>query len=272
MRMVFFVGPQKAGTSWVDAYLRAHGGVNLPENVKETIFFEALYDKGIDWYKSLFTPGHPGPMAEVAPTYFAEPRTMQRIHDHFPNAKIVISVREPGSRTYSSYRHEQRYGFIPAEQSFQEAVEDHHLERPSYYFEYSSLWQQQFSPDQVYFIYQDDMADLDAYARRICTIIGVPFRPVPDELRQRINEADTPRNYLIAKFASKVNRLSRELGLFKFRQAVIDLGLKRLIYAGGNHQKNGLSDVDRQWLMKYYLKDDWQRFQDTFPRERYGKL
>jgi hypothetical protein len=48
-----FVGPHKSGTTWIDNYLRSRGDVQLPIAMKETFFFDKLYDNGWDWYSGL---------------------------------------------------------------------------------------------------------------------------------------------------------------------------------------------------------------------------
>jgi len=43
-------GPQRTGSTWLDRVLRAHPALCLPENVKETKFFDQHFNKGLDWY------------------------------------------------------------------------------------------------------------------------------------------------------------------------------------------------------------------------------
>ncbi|OAV44308.1 sulfotransferase [Lewinella sp. 4G2] len=264
--MIFFVGPQKAGTSWVDAYLRWHGGVALPEDLKETMFFDKFYDNGLPWYVKFYTNAEPDhTRVEVAPTYFASAEARQRIKEYAPKSSIVVSVRDPAKRTFSSYLHEQRYGFIPAHVGFRKAVEEQNLEDASRYYEHTTAWQQAFGAERIHFLHLTSMKDLDDYARQICTIAGIEFKPVPDELRGRVNEASVPRSYGVASLVSKLNQLSRKLGLLKFRKWLIGLGLKKLIYSGGGDGPASLSVADREWLMEHYLGDDWARFQQEFP-------
>ena len=260
--MTFFVGPQKAGTTWIDSYLRWHGGVNLPEHIKETMFFDSSYDKGIDYYESIFSNTNLNARrVEVAPTYFANDQARKRIKDYAPNARVIISVREPASRTFSSYRHEQRYGFINKETSFRAAVEEHHLEEPSLYHKYYQQWVTDFGENNIEIVLLSEMIDLDAYAQHICTLLEIPFRPAPAFLHKKVNEGGVPRSHLLAGLASRANRVMRKLGLLSLRRKIVDSPLKELIYSGGQTEESKLSDQDRQWLMEHYLTDDWQSFQ-----------
>lgn len=260
----FFVGPQKAGTSWVDAYLRWHGGVALPAEVKETMFFEQFYERGIDWYDSLFpslVSQETRPFVEVAPTYFSKPEVRERILTHYKNIEIIISVREPVKRTFSSYLHEKRYGFIPPGTGFRQAVEEYHLEDPSRYFHHYSAWKNAVGKDKIHFIRIQDMRDLDGYAQQICRYLAIPYKPVPENLKKRINEADAPRNYFVASVISKMNRWSRKFGLFTMRNMLIQLGLKKFFYSSGKGVPEELKKEDREWLNQHYLREDWIRFE-----------
>ena len=64
-----FVGPTKSGTTWIHRYLESRGDVALPAQMKETFFFDKVYDNGFDWYANLFPPESDGRLrAEVAPS------------------------------------------------------------------------------------------------------------------------------------------------------------------------------------------------------------
>ena len=43
------VGCQRCGTTWVDAALREHPEIYLPQQ-KQSYFFDRNYDRGMDWY------------------------------------------------------------------------------------------------------------------------------------------------------------------------------------------------------------------------------
>ncbi len=105
MRLPSFihVGPGRTGTTWLHEVLKGH--IGLP-SVKETRFFEVHYDRGLEWYCSLFGD-YPAdaPAGEMGPSYFSNAVARERIKHHIPDCKIISAFRDPASRLYSQYRH-----------------------------------------------------------------------------------------------------------------------------------------------------------------------
>jgi len=267
-QVIFFVGPQKAGTSWIDSYLRWHGGVDLPKDIKETMFFDKYYAKGKLWYDSLYPvlAGDNKPRVEVAPTYFAKEEVRERINSLFPKAQIVVSIRPPAKRTFSSFLHEKRYGFISPDTPFKEAVQSSKLYEASLYFKHSQKWEEYFPDRQVHYLYLADMKDVDEYAKQLCALLKITYRPVPEELRGKVNAAATPRSYRLASVISSLNRLSRDLGLRKLRGFIARSPLKKIIYSGGKSNSEALDPEMEKWLMDNFLEEDWQSFQNKLTR------
>ncbi len=104
---VFIVGAQKGGTSSLHAYLIQHpqlsGGID-----KEVHFFDRddHYARGVSWYESRFI-SPPFRKAQhyidATPDYMYRDRAAQRMAKLYPSAKIVLILREPVSRAYSSW-------------------------------------------------------------------------------------------------------------------------------------------------------------------------
>lgn len=101
------VGAQRAGTTWLDARLRTHPEIYLPERRKEVHFFDLYFDRGVEWYEDFF-PG-PGDSAtyraigEVTPKYLYAPEAPERIRSVLPECRIVAVLRDPVERAYSQY-------------------------------------------------------------------------------------------------------------------------------------------------------------------------
>jgi hypothetical protein len=54
-RWLFGIGLEKCGTTFLEAALRAAPGFCGPRAMKETVFFAHNFDKGVDWYRDLFS-------------------------------------------------------------------------------------------------------------------------------------------------------------------------------------------------------------------------
>jgi hypothetical protein len=109
---IIHVGPGRTGTTWLHRVLEGH--VDLPYGIKETQFFGAYYDKGIDWYARHFryATGE-RPIVEICPAYFLRTEALERIKIHIPNCRIVTTMRDPVDRVYSAYKAQSHQGRAP---------------------------------------------------------------------------------------------------------------------------------------------------------------
>jgi Sulfotransferase domain len=102
------VGAQKAATTSLWAYLRAHPEIFMPA-MKEPNFFirEGNWSLGLDWYRSLFEAAREHEVTgEASPGYSAFPifdGAPARIATTVPQAKIIYLIREPVERMISSW-------------------------------------------------------------------------------------------------------------------------------------------------------------------------
>ena len=99
------VGASKAGTTSIYSWLARHPGVAVPY-VKDTYFFNHDITPQTDAdYGRLFDPARVGAGAvtgEVTPSYLDDLEAPRRIRDHAPGAKLIVALREPVSRIYST--------------------------------------------------------------------------------------------------------------------------------------------------------------------------
>ncbi|CAN5864990.1 hypothetical protein BH24ACT3_BH24ACT3_07520 [soil metagenome] len=102
------IGAQRAGTTALYSWLRAHPDVFIPE-VKELNFFfrEGHWDRGVPWYRSLFEgAGAARHRGDVSPSYSmfplasGSPELMRRV---VPEVKLIYLVRHPIERMRAAY-------------------------------------------------------------------------------------------------------------------------------------------------------------------------
>ena len=106
----FVVGPHKTGSTSVYTHLKHHPEVFLAETKQLRIFQPEHKDNpGLDVIRTMYS-GAKGYKAigEVAPDYFLDPAVPPRIREVCPDAKIVITLRDPVERAYSHYLHFRR--------------------------------------------------------------------------------------------------------------------------------------------------------------------
>ncbi len=108
----FIVGVAKAGTTSLAAWLRQHPEVFIPKLKEPRYFSHDLADPGVhnvvrsrEAYLALFArAGRYKARGEASTSYFTHWRHVpERIKEAVPEARIIILLRDPVERAYSSY-------------------------------------------------------------------------------------------------------------------------------------------------------------------------
>jgi hypothetical protein len=164
------VGPPRTGTTWLDSILRDR--IGLPQLIKETQFFGWRYELGLEWYARHFRGCRQRVVGEFCPTYFFGKMARDRIAQHLPHCKIVITLREPVDRVYSQYKLMRRIGI--ARGAFaQELVSSPYLFPHLTYSPHIRAWKTLFGEDRTLVLIQEDSrVDRQRYIDRLCDFIG----------------------------------------------------------------------------------------------------
>ncbi len=229
------VGPQRTGTTWLHEVMKPHLG--LPRGIKETDFFLKNYSRGVAWYLEYFR-GYPAdlPIGEVDPNYFGEEIARERIEQDIPSAKIIVTLRDPVQRAYSSYRVMRRDAWTRV--SFEETVAKNHIIRESSrYAHHLESWQRSFGKDRVLVCFYDDLEQsAQDFLDPLCDFIGAKRIKVEgSELAsERVNTVTrAPRSRKLAQNARNARDWMR---LHRWHRAVDLLesaGVWRFCFEGG---------------------------------------
>ncbi len=118
----FIIGTEKGGTSSLFWNMREHPNLVLPKT-KELHFFQKAFERGLKWYHAQF-PLSLTPQAmtgEATVDYLFLPYVARRIATVFPQAKLIVLLRDPVTRAYSEYhmnRDEGRHVDAAADEMF----------------------------------------------------------------------------------------------------------------------------------------------------------
>ena len=210
----FCVGVAKAGTTTLHDLLDMQDDVALPRR-KETNYFSfgmagtpnftgPLDDSSVnkptvtsfDEYAADFQTKPGSVIGEICPSYVLE-GAASNIHDHNPNAKIIILLREPVARAYSNYQHLVRDGREHG--SFERALAEEAdrlergwewfwgLKRNSLYSDFVSEYLERFGRDNVLVVFFEDFVkDQDRHLRTVMEFIGLD----PDAARTATFESN----------------------------------------------------------------------------------
>jgi len=105
------IGAMKCGTSTLHDQLAQSPAFYMSEP-KETCFFsdDAIYQRGIGWYQSLFEQAGPGQLVGESSTHYTKrlthPDTVPRMAEHLTRPKFIYVIRHPIDRLVSQYVHE----------------------------------------------------------------------------------------------------------------------------------------------------------------------
>jgi hypothetical protein len=226
------VGPQRTGTTWLYECLREHPQLCFPQGVKETSFFDERFNTGWSWYESHFLHRRDGQLcSEIAATYFDIPEAAERICDHNPKCRVIITLRDPVARSFSLYLHHRKKGRLTCD--FREAVKKMpRIIDSSHYRIHVDRWRKIFGSDQVLVILLDDIASSpDSVLKRTFEFIGVEEVPLSTKAREAVNVASLPASQALASAATRGADWLRNRGWYGPIELAKKFGLKR-IYGG----------------------------------------
>jgi Sulfotransferase domain len=108
-----YIGPDKAGSSWLHEVLLKHPDVYLTP-AKDLYFFDRYYDRGTGWYAEQFRDARDQQVVgEVCQDYLFHPKAAQRIVDTLGQVRVMVSLRDPVERAWSSYLYMRKHGIGP---------------------------------------------------------------------------------------------------------------------------------------------------------------
>jgi hypothetical protein len=115
-------GAKKAGTTALSRYLAEHPNV-LMSRPKETGFFHADFDRGVDWFEQHFQHHRKeSAVGEASVLTMCSAEAPRRIHEVIPDAQLIFLLRNPVERLYSHYFYDLRCGHLDPSTSFQDVI------------------------------------------------------------------------------------------------------------------------------------------------------
>jgi hypothetical protein len=179
-----YVGPDKAGSSWLHETLIKHPDVYLTP-AKDLYFFDRYYDRGVEWYAAQFRDARGEEVVgEVCQDYLFHPEAAVRIRDTLgPGVRVMVSLRDPVERAWSSYLYMRKHGIGPG--SFAEALHSRpELLEHGRYATGLDRFLELFPREQVHVALFDDLArDPQGFIDAVTDFLGVDPLPLGDEDR-----------------------------------------------------------------------------------------
>jgi hypothetical protein len=270
------IGAGRSGTTTLYSYLKGHSNVCF-SYIKEVPYFSLTehFAKGEKYYHSFFRNCEKSPVIASADTYLLmDYEAISRVHAYNPHMKILVMLREPLARAYSSYNYSVNFGHHHAYGSFLDSIK---LEREiarepdivrrnnlghfygSLYYKHMAQWARVFSRDQMFLMRTHDLKDHpEKLFSELCAFLGIP----PQEWEiQQTNVAAAPKNKSLEKLFMDRNTLPRKLV-----RKVLPRPVKNLLMRSGMvdklHRANRkeqmappLSSGEKELAMPFFRED-----------------
>ncbi len=283
-------GAAKSGTTALYHYLKQHPQVYMsPE--KETNFF-AFEGQEVDFrgpgdeamcrttitilraYEAQFEAvSDEIAIGEASPWYLYSTEAAKNIYHHIPNVKLIVVLRNPADRAFSSYLHVIRDGRESL--TFEEGLlaEDEriaqgwefiwHYKRAGFYTDQVERFLKRFSREQVrFYLYDDFLVDPVRFLSNIFEFLGIDTRFVVDT-SLRPNATGVPKNRLLGRLLVQPNLLRSTTKLFMPKQLRYNVSQRinqRLL------AKPSLIKETRKSLLSHY-QGDTVALQDLIGRD-----
>ncbi len=194
------IGAMKCGTTVLWHNLNKHPGINMCKNWEDPKIASTeirfwnngdphrTWDKGIDWYKNLFSGSCCG---EKSANYIEEFTTMRRLYEHVPSVKLILNIRNPVDRAYSEYQMQRHRLSKSFDMSL--AGQRGYLYRGLYYLQIMNNIMPFFLKENLHIVIQERMkTDTNGELNKVCDFLGVDHYDL--EVKETTAEIATNRS------------------------------------------------------------------------------
>ena len=237
----FIIGAQRTGTTYLYHLLAEHLEIEMAQPLKpEPKYFliDSLFAQGLETYQTRYFSGKSGVWlrGEKSTSYIESEKAAERVARCFPNAKILIVLREPVSRAISNYWFSVNNGLetLPlAEAFYQEdsrwqdydhariSASPYAYLRRGKYIDYLVLYEAYFPASNIHCLLHEQLLADPESLPDLYRFLGVASDFEPAGRGQKVNPSARDEReispelarYLREYFADSNARLAAHLGL-----------------------------------------------------------
>lgn len=208
---VIYIGPDKAGSTWIWRALSAHPEVSTCP-VKDLYFFDRFYERGLAWYARQFPDSSRPVVLEVCHDYLYSAVAARRMAAELKHVRVFVSLRHPIERLVSGYLNMVRNGETvqPLEVAV-EAVPE--LVDRSRYGHHLAPYLDLLGPARVgLFDFATLQRDGQAFFDDVCAWLGLSPLVLTPALLAPARPAERPRSRRTARAGQVGARMLRRAG------------------------------------------------------------
>lgn len=242
MAELFVIGAQRSGTTYLYNVLDSHPQILMAKPTRpEPKFFlkQDEWAKGKEYYESLYFNSRRKKhtyIGEKSTSYIEYKVAADRIKSYYPDARILIILRDPVERAYSNYRFSVENGienlsFVNALSAEKErlfnakhdvSVNPYAYQRRGHYIDYIRDYSEVFDRSQIYVIIHEEFVSNTKDISKLYSWLGVDEGHVPHSYEERANESTVLslnthelfeyKNYVYEQFIESNKNLGDYLG------------------------------------------------------------
>lgn len=221
------IGAPKSGTGYIWNLLLSHPQVQMSPNFrrierykgtqkykdrryhnrKEIRYFSAQRMNSVNWYKACFNDNDKL-QGEATPVYLTFIACHEQMHKIVPEAKLIVILRNPVSRSFSNYNHmkfhksswndpfSKNADYFDIKKCFKENVESEingncksgFILRPSLYIDQIESLLNFYKKEQLLILIMEEMSKKpeEAY-RKICSFLSIEPKPLSIDLYKKMH-------------------------------------------------------------------------------------
>jgi len=270
------IGAGRSGTTSLCSLLEGHREVCF-SNIKEVHYFSIpdLYQRGEGYYHGFFRRYRGEPVVASADTYLLmDHEAIQSVHAYNPEMKIIVLLRDPVARAWSSYHYSVNYGHHGAYADFLDSREKEKNIRDeadivrrnnvghfygSLYYEHLHRWTEIFPREQILLLKTDDLKEApEELTRKLYAFLDL----LPEgSVIGTENPAAVPRNLKLERFLLDRDRFLRKVirkAVPRFiRNLVIGTGVVDRLHEANRKSKpyEPLPVVKQEEARRYFEED-----------------
>ena len=248
------IGAPKSGTTFLFQMLRMHPDI-CASIIKETRYFSPIlkretiksFDKYLKYFKHY---NKEKVIMEATPGYFYGGKYMAtKIKELLGEIRIIIVLREPVARLFSSYKHKTRFNNISVNETFLEFSKKNNNFKKQLYHDYLSGWIDIFGGRIKVLFFEDIIHKPVEISLEVFSWLGIERIRINEDELVNTNKNMSIRSKSIHNIALPIFEFTRSLLPFELRTMI------RKVYFKFNGKPNEwyLKDRDAEYLRKLFV-------------------